>query len=107
MEGRIYDPDIISHFLYDLGMDYELLELCDILIVYLASYHIVQPFGFGLFQIHGFSFRDLYLIYLIYDLLIPRNRYLRPVFPVNLVSVVFRRVMACSDDDSRYAVKLP
>ena len=108
MERSVDDADLILHLLYDLLVDDGILHMGDVFIIDLLAYGDIESCCLSLFPGHGPCLGEvLYGKDLLGNSLVMRRRELSAVLPVYLVSVIIRGIVAGSDIDAGYAVKLP
>ena len=96
VEGCVYNLDIIRHLLNHFGMDDLLFQFHHIGVVDFGTNYLVQARRHGSLFVHGQNIRIIgHSLYFIDDFLVFGSRNLSAVFPVNLIAIIFRRIMAC------------
>ncbi len=101
VERSVNDLDRIGHSLNYLGMNDLLLEFDHILVIDFFSDHIVELVRYGFFLAHCFNFVVIGNSCNFTDnIRISGGCDLSTVFPINFVSVIFRRIMTCGYDYS-------
>ena len=88
-------------------MEYLALQLLDIGIVDRLSDHFVQSGFFRILSGHGLQCAVIGdCFYLSHNTGVMRRSDLRAVLPVYFVAIIFRRIVACGNVDSRNAAQL-
>ena len=107
VERRIYDPDIIRHFLDDFRVDDLLFQFHHISVVNFSADHLIKACFYRFVLIHC-----LYLmiirnfLHFFNNFFILRSGHLSAILPICLISIVFRRIMACRDHNTGNTSKI-
>ena len=100
-QRRVYDFYIFCHFFDDIGMNDLLLQLRHISIVDFSADSPIQAGKHSFFLVHGLHTMVIFDgLNLPDNLLVPGSRNLCTILPVHFITVIFRRIVACSDHDT-------
>ena len=100
-ERGIYNLDVLSHLLDDIGMNDLLFQLCHVLVVDFLADHLIEVSLDRRILIHGLTCMEILdCLDFVDNLGILGRCHLCAVLPVYLIAVVLGRVMACRNDNT-------
>ena len=101
MKRTVYDLQIFSNCINGILMDHLLFQLCYVGIIHLCSDHFVESGCFGILCRHRLHSRIIcHCLDFIHDSFVMRRCDLRAIFPVYLITIVLRWIMAGCNVDS-------
>ena len=107
MKRGIYNADLILHLINGLLVYNLSLYLSDVLVIDLFSDNLILARCDGRSLVCGLYCRQIFNSQNFFcNAFVMRRCKLCAIFPVYLVTIVFRRVVACSDIDTCYAAQL-